>query len=62
MDLAMTAAETRVLRETLEQAADELLLEIARTDHRKMRDSLKERETVLKRILAMIPEEAQSAA
>ena len=62
MEITLTATEKVVLRETLEKAINEMLMEIANTDNRKMRDGLKEREEILKKILAMLPAEARSAA
>jgi hypothetical protein len=62
MEITLTGAEKLVLRETLEKAINEMLMEIANTDNRKMRDGLKEREEILKKILAMLPAEARSAA
>jgi len=62
MEIALTGAEKLVLRETVEKAINEMLMEIANTDNRKMRDGLKEREEILKKILAMLPAEARSAA
>lgn len=62
MEITLTGAEKLVLRETLEKAINEMLMEIANTDNRKMRDRLKEREEILKKILAMLPAEARSAA
>jgi hypothetical protein len=55
MEITLTGAETVVLRETLEKALPEMLLEIAHTDNRKMREGLKEREGNLRRILAKLP-------
>ena len=62
MEITLTDAEKLVLRETLEKAINEMLMEIANTDNRKMRNGLKEREEILKSILAMLPAEARSAA
>jgi hypothetical protein len=62
MEMALTASEMRVLRETLEKALNDLLMEIARTDNRKMREGLKEREEILKGILDRLPVEAHTAA
>jgi len=62
MEMALTASEMRVLRETLEKALNDLLMEIARTDNRKMREGLKEREEILKAILDRLPVEAHTAA
>ena len=62
MELTLSGAETFVLRETLEKAIHEILMEIANTDNRKMREGLKEREEMLKTILAKIPAVASTAA
>jgi len=55
MELILTGPEKFVLRETLEKAINEMLMEIANTDNRKMREGLKEREEILKAILTKIP-------
>ena len=55
MELTLTGPERFVLRESLEKAINEMLMEIANTDNRKMREGLKEREEILKGILAKIP-------
>ena len=62
MVITLTDVEKLVLRETVEKAINEMLMEIANTDNRKMRDGLKEREEILKTILAMLRAEARSAA
>jgi hypothetical protein len=62
MEITLNGAEKLVLRETLERAINEMLMEIANTDNRKMRDGLKEREEILKTILAKLPAEARNAA
>ena len=62
MELTLTGPERFVLRETLEKAINEMLMEIANTDNRKMREGLKEREELLKTILAKIPVVGSSAA
>jgi hypothetical protein len=54
MELTLSGAESRVLRESVEQALDTLLMEIARADNRKFRVLLKEREEILERILAKL--------
>jgi hypothetical protein len=61
MEITLTAAEKFVLRETLEKALNEMLMEIANTDNRKMRDGLKEREEILVGILAKLPGEERVA-
>jgi hypothetical protein len=62
MELTLTGPEMFVLRETLEKAINEMLMEIANTDNRKMREGLKEREEILKTILSKIPAVARTAA
>jgi hypothetical protein len=62
MEMALTGPEKRVLRETLEKAINDLLMEIARTDNRKMREGLKEREEILKSILDRLPVEEHTVA
>jgi hypothetical protein len=62
MEITLNGAEKQVLRETVERAINEMLMEIANTDNRKMRDGLKEREEILKTILAKLPAEARTAA
>jgi HSP90 family molecular chaperone len=58
MEITLTAAEMLVLRKTLEKAINEMLMEIANTDNRKMREGLREHEEILKKILSMLPAEA----
>jgi hypothetical protein len=62
MEITLTGAEMLVLRGTLEKAMNEMLMEIANTDNRKMRDGLKLREEILTSILAKLPAEARTAA
>ena len=62
MELILTGPEKFVLRETLEKAINDMLMEIANTDNRKMREGLKEREEILNTILAKLPAEAYTAA
>jgi len=62
MEITLTGPEKFALRETLEKALHEMLMEIANTDNRKMREGLKEREEILKSILARIPVAASTAA
>ena len=61
MEITLTGAEKFVLRETLEKALHEMLMEIAHTDNRKMREGLKEREEILRTILARLPAEERVA-
>ena len=62
MEITLTGAEKLVLRETVEKALHEMLMEIANTDNRKMRLGLKEREEILITILAKLPVEVHIAA
>ena len=62
MEITLTDAENLVLRGTLEKAMNEMLMEIANTDNRKMREGLREREEILKTILAKLPAGARAAA
>ena len=62
MEITLTGAEKLVLRETVEKALHEMLMEIANTDNRKMREGLKEREEILRTILARLPAEESVAA
>ena len=62
MEIILTGAEKLVLRETVEKALHEMLMEIANTDNRKMRAGLKEREGILRAILARLPAEECVAA
>jgi len=61
MEITLTGAETVVLRESVEKALHEMLMEIARTDSLKMREGLKEREEILSTILAKLPAEERVA-
>ena len=62
MEITLTGPEKVVLRETLEKAIKDMLMEIANTDNRKMRMGLKEREEILITILAKLPVEVHVAA
>jgi predicted house-cleaning noncanonical NTP pyrophosphatase (MazG superfamily) len=62
MEITLTSPEKVVLRETLEKAIKDMLMEIANTDNRKMRLGLKEREEILISILAKLPVEVHIAA
>lgn len=62
MEITLTDAEKLVLRETVEKAINEMLMEIANTDNRKMRDGLKDREEILKEILEKLAAEVRTAA
>ena len=61
MEITLTGAEKIVLRETLEKAMHEMLMEIANTDNRKMREGLREREEILKTLLEKLPAEERVA-
>jgi len=62
MEITLTSPEKVVLRETLEKAIKDMLMEIANTDNRKMREGLKEREGILIAILAKLPAEVHAGA
>jgi len=62
MEITLTGTEKVALRETVEKALHEMLMEIANTDNRKMREGLKEREEILTKILAKLPAGARTAA
>jgi hypothetical protein len=55
MNIDVDENEARILQELLERDLKDLLLEIARTDHRELRDELKARESMLERILSRLP-------
>ena len=61
MEITLTGAEKFVLREVVEKVLHEMLMEIAHTDNRKMREGLKEREEILKGILEKLPAEVRIA-
>jgi len=54
MELRLTESETTLLKETLNADLSDLLMEIARTDNRAMREGLKNRETRLRGILGRL--------
>ena len=62
MEITLTGAENLVLRETVEKAINEMLMEIANTDNRKMREGLREREEILKRIVEKLTAEVRAVA
>jgi hypothetical protein len=62
MEITLVSAEKLVLREIVEKAINVILMEIAHTDNRKMREGLKEREEILMRILEKLPAEVSVAA
>jgi hypothetical protein len=51
MELQLTSSEEELIKEILEESYRELLMEIARADHREFRHDLREREEVLKTLL-----------
>ena len=51
MELRLTEPEVKLLREVLDADLSGLLMEIARTDNRVMREGLKKRQDLLKEIL-----------
>lgn len=51
MDITLTDAEVRLLQQLLQGDMCRLLLEIAHTDHRSMREGLKAREELLKDVI-----------
>ena len=61
MEITLAGAEKYVLRETVEKALHDMLMEIAHTDNRRMREGLKEREEILSTILAKLPVEERVA-
>lgn len=62
MELMLTEPEVRLLAEILETDLKDLLMEIARTDNRAMREGLKEREALLQGILARLGGVLQKAS
>ena len=62
MGLTLSGDEKIVLRETVEKAINDMLMEIANTDNRKMREGLRDREGILKGILDKLAAEVRSAA
>jgi CRISPR/Cas system CSM-associated protein Csm2 small subunit len=61
MEITLTGNEKVALRETVEKALHDMLMEIAHTDNRRMREGLKEREEILSTILAKLPAEERVA-
>ena len=53
-NVSLTDAETKLLQELLQGDLSRLLMEIAHTDHRSMRDGLKAREETLKGIAVTV--------
>ncbi|HJX72857.1 MAG TPA: hypothetical protein VJ307_01780 [Candidatus Deferrimicrobiaceae bacterium] len=51
MELRLTGPETKLMKEILHADLSDLLMEIARTDSRAMREGLKNREALLRGIV-----------
>lgn len=62
MELKLSDLEAEALRETLRAELSRLLMEIANTDDRKMKDGLRRREGLIRTILEKIPAEIRGAA
>ena len=56
VSLNLSEREAEVLRDVLEQQHQTLLLEIAKTDTREYRDTLQERETIMRGISDQLEE------
>ena len=54
MELRLTEPEVKLLREVLDADLSGLLMEIARTDNRVMREGLKKRQDLLNEILDLL--------
>lgn len=62
MDIRLTEPEVEVLREILDADISRLLLEIAKTDTRQMREGLRGREGILKSIRERLAAGVRGAA
>ncbi|GAB4366707.1 MAG: hypothetical protein Kow00128_10480 [Deltaproteobacteria bacterium] len=62
MELHLTEPEAHILAELLEADRKDLLMQIARTDNRAMREGLKEREELLRGILERLGGELLEAS
>ena len=62
MDLTLTNMELQMLRELLEADYSRIILEIAKTDTRKMREELKIREALLKGVMEKLGVSVRGAA
>ena len=62
MELTLTNMELQVLRELLDADYSRIILEIAKTDTRKMREELKIREELLKGIIGKLGTTVRGAA
>ncbi len=62
MELVLTTREVEALKETLRAEVSRLLMEIANTDDRKMKDGLREREGLIRMVLEKLSAEIRGAA
>ncbi|MGE5190492.1 MAG: hypothetical protein ACM3NF_10585 [Gemmatimonadota bacterium] len=62
MELTLTKMELELLRELLEGDYSRIILEIAKTDTRKMREELKIREELLKGVMEKLGMSVRGAA
>lgn len=62
MELTLTDREAQVLKGTINAHISEMLLEIARTDNREMRDGLKVNEGILESLLGKLKALERTAA
>lgn len=62
MELTLTNMELQVLKELLDADYSRIILEIAKTDTRKMREELKIREELLKGIIEKLGVKVRGAA
>ncbi len=62
MELTLTNMELQVLKELLDADYSRIILEIAKTDTRKMREELKIREELLKGIIGKLGVKVRGAA
>ncbi len=62
MELTLTNMELQVLKELLEADYSRIILEIAKTDTRKMREELKIRESLVKAVMEKLGMPVRGAA
>ena len=62
MELKLNIGEVELLKETLKNHISGMVLEIARTDHRDMREALKVKEELLESILKKLTESERKVA
>jgi len=55
IQISLNEHEAAVLKEVLEHYIPDLRMEIADTERKEFRDRLKEREEILKKVLALLP-------